>query len=622
MSKIRIMDQTLANMIAAGEVVERPASVVKELVENSIDAQSTKIEVFINKAGRESIIVQDDGVGMDKEDAILAFKRHATSKIFDQHSLFYIESLGFRGEALPSISSVSKLTLETSTGDVGTKVVSHPNEELEVSYTSARKGTIIKVEDLFYNTPARLKHLKSDYTEVANIQDVITKLALAHPNIAFSLTIDGRTTFQTSGNNKLIDIIASIYGLESAKQMTSIELENDDFTINGYISKIGLTKANRYYMTILLNGRPIRMNSAINAIIDAYKTFIPVDRYPICVLKIDTDPTLIDVNVHPAKHEVRLSKEESLISLIKEGVKEKLSSLVMNVKSVTKQVNVKIVQPKLNLEVKEPITSSYKEDIPLVKKEWTLEDKDEVNIDEVVSNELSDIKNEEVNNAVLQEKIEQVIKEVKEPSYNEIIIENEEENVESFLNKLTVIGQMHGSYIIASSDDGFYLIDQHAAMERINYEYYSKVISDNRYITPLLIPLIIELSISDINLLKERLNLLESIGIKAELFGNNAIRISEVPSWMGNIDVKTYCEDMIDYVLKKNPKSVLLIEEAVMTLACKASLKANKSLTMEEMQTLLIRLGKCKNPNSCPHGRPTMIFYSKYSIEKTFRRVG
>lgn len=606
MSKIRIMDQTLANMIAAGEVVERPASVVKELVENSIDANSSKIEVFITKAGIESIVVQDDGIGMDKKDAVLAFKRHATSKILDQHSLFYIETLGFRGEAIPSISSVSKVTLETSTGELGTKVISIPNQELEVSYTSARKGTIIKVENLFYNTPARLKHLKSNYTEVANIQDVITKLSLAHPSIAFSLTIDGKVVFQTSGNNKLLDILACVYGYESAKQMTSIELENNDFSISGYISKIGLTKANRYYMIVLLNGRPIRMNSVVNAMIDAYKTFIPVDRFPVAVINIETDPTLIDVNVHPSKHEVRLSKEESLVSLIKEGVKDKLSTLVMNVKANNKTSNVKVMQPQFTLEVKEPVASSYFEEKPVANSNWVLEDREEAIKEEVkfkTTNTINKLKKEEVNTPVIEEQVQ-------------------EETVESFLSQLTVVGQIHGTYIIASSDDGFYLIDQHAAMERINYEYFSKSISENKYVTPLLIPIVFELSISDINLIKERLSLLESIGIRAELFGNNGLRISEVPTWMGNIDVKTYCEDMIDYVLKKNPRSVLLVEEAVMTLACKASLKANKSLTIQEMQTLLIRLGKCSNPHSCPHGRPTMIFYSKYSIEKTFRRVG
>jgi DNA mismatch repair protein MutL len=603
MSKIRILDPALANMIAAGEVVERPSSVVKELVENSIDAMAKNIDIYIKNAGRTLIMIKDDGTGMDKEDAILAFKRHATSKIFNQQSLFRIESLGFRGEAVPSISAVSIVTMETSTGEgVGTKVVSHPNKELELSYCSARKGTMICVEELFYNTPARLKHLRSDYTEVANIQEVVTKLALGHSDIAFNLYVDDRKTFSTSGNGKILEIIATIYGVESAKQMEYIELENNDFRVTGYISKIGLTKASRYYITTLLNGRNVRMNTATNALLDAYKTFIPVDRFPISVLNIETDPSLVDVNVHPSKQEVRVSKEESLVNLLKEGVKNKLSSLIMNVTLDKKSIQgVKVIQPQLNLDVEvNPYINKKVEDIPV--KAETI-------------NEYLKVEDKKIDNLPLKEEYKELIpKDLEEVK--------DEETPSAFLLKLTVVGQIHGTYIVATSDDGFYLIDQHAAMERVNYEYFSKMLADNKYVTPLLIPIVIELSISEINLLKDKLNLLDQIGIKAEIFGNNALRIVEVPTWMSNVNVKIYCEDMIDFILKRNSSRVTLREEAIMTLACKASLKANKALTMEDMQVILSRLAKCQNPHSCPHGRPTMVFYSTYSIEKAFKRVG
>jgi DNA mismatch repair protein MutL len=300
-----------------------------------------------------------------------------------------------------------------------------------------------------------LKHLKSDYTEVANIQDVVTKLSLGHSDISFNLYIDDKNTYSTNGNGKMLEIIAEVYGIDSAKQMEYLELENNDFKITGYISKIGLTKASRYYITTLLNGRTVRMNVATNALIDAYKTFIPVDRFPIGVLSIETDPSLVDVNVHPSKQEVRLSKEDTLVNLIKEGVKNKLSSLIMNVTMDKKSIQgVKVIQPQLNLDVN---INSF------INKE----------VDEVIST-----KSEIINrNLIIEDN------KVDDYETREVVQEKvNEELPSSFLLKLTIVGQIHGTYIVASSDDGFYLIDQHAAMERINYEYFSNMLANNKYV--------------------------------------------------------------------------------------------------------------------------------------------
>ena len=589
MSKVHLLSQSISNMIAAGEVVERPSSVVKELVENAIDAKARHIDIVIKDAGRTLIKVIDDGIGMDKEDALLALKRHATSKILDERDLFNISTLGFRGEALPSIAAVSHLVLTTSTGNnVGTKVEVVNSNEIKVENAPLRKGTEIEVNELFYNTPARLKYLKSDTTEFAQIHDVVVHIALGYPNIIFTLIHNDKVVFKTNGNGNVLEIIAEIYGKETARIMKKLTCENYDFKVEGYISKIQINRANRYSMITLLNGRYVRMLQVNNALIEAYKTYLPDDRYPITVLNIEVDPSLVDINVHPSKHEVRLSKEKDLVNLIKENtlltLKEEL--LTPSISKTPKEKEI-VLTPSLNFDSENFFT---KEEVKVVKEELPLiiEEKEEVEV------------------KINKEDIKQVIQEeIKEPTY------------------FRVIGQYHGTYILCEFDDGLYIIDQHAAAERINFEKYSRLLGTTSSSIKLLVPFLLDYTYNEIKQIEENKNVLETLGIYFESFSNSNIRISEVPSYFMDVNMEVYVRDVIEMILNKSKVSSLDIRlNAIATIACKASIKANHSLNTLDMQNLIKNLLKCENPNTCPHGRPTMLKYTNYELEKFFKRAG
>ncbi len=585
MSKIAVLSPALANMIAAGEVVERPSSIVKELVENSIDANSKEVEIRIKDAGRSLIFVRDDGDGMDKEDVLLAFTRHATSKIKNERDLFRIGSLGFRGEALPSIAAVSKVTLKSSQGKNGWQVYVEETSIKDIQPSDARKGTEIEVKELFYNTPARLKHLKSDQTELGNIIDVTNKIALAHPNVRIKLYNEDKLVFQTSGNGNVLEIIATIYGYETAKNMIPVEAENMDFKISGFVSKFNVSKASRKYMVTILNGRSVRMLSTQNSIVSAYRNYIPSDRYPIAILNIESDFQLVDVNVHPSKNEVRLSKEESLNDLVEKEILTSLKKAYMVPEVKAKEKKEEVLRPQLNLD-------SYERESFFELKE----EPSTYNVEQVKENK--DVSRE-----------------------TRITFEQKEEK--KSIKKITPIGQIHGTYIVAESEDGFYLIDQHAAAERINFEKFSTLISLQKEYIPLLIPKMIELSFQDIQKLKDKMDMLKDVGIDAEIFGNTSIRVLGVPVWMKDLDLDIYVSDIVEQIIKnQNINIFALRSHAVATMACKASLKANKRLDYLEQQTLIDNLLKCANYHTCPHGRPTMVFYSTYEIEKLFKRTG
>ena len=596
MSKVHLLSQSISNMIAAGEVVERPSSVVKELVENSIDAKATHIDIVIKDAGRTLIKVIDDGIGMDKEDALLALKRHATSKILDEKDLFNISTLGFRGEALPSIAAVSRLVLTTSTGkEVGTKVEVVNSSEINIENAPLRKGTEIEVNELFYNTPARLKYLKSDSTEFAQIHDVVVHIALGYPHIIFTLIHNDKVVFKTNGNGNVLEIIGEIYGRDTARNMKKLSCQDYDFKVDGYISKIQVNRANRYSMITLLNGRYVRMLQVNNALIDAYRTYLPDDRYPITVLNIEVDPSLVDINVHPSKHEVRLSKEKELVNLIKENALLTLKEELLT-PSITKTQKEKeiILTPTLNLEsenffIKEEV-KVVKEELPLI-----LEEKEEVEVK---------INKEDIQ-AVTKEIKEEVKEEVKESTY------------------FRVIGQYHGTYILCEFDDGLYIIDQHAAAERINFEKYSRLLGTTTSSIKLLVPLLLDYTYTEIKQIEENKNILETLGIYFESFSNTNIRISEVPSYFMDVNMEVYVRDVIEMILNKSKVSSLDIRlNAIATIACKASIKANHALNTLDMQNLIKNLLNCENPNTCPHGRPTMLKYTNYELEKFFKRAG
>lgn len=604
MANIKVMDSHLANMIAAGEVIERPSSVIKELVENSIDAGAKHIEVRVYEAGRKKIIVKDDGCGMDKEDATLAFKRHASSKLKSEHQLFKIKTMGFRGEALPSIASVSKVTMTTSTGvGAGTKVVIE-NEEMTVEDYASRKGTIFTIEELFYNTPVRLKFLKTDVTENANSLEVMQRLAMSRCDIAFDFYIDERHVFSTSGRGDLLEVISRIYNNETAKKMMKVSFEELDFTIEGYIGKPELAKSNRYYMITILNERNVYIPKVQRAIIDAYSDFIFNSKYPFVVLKIRVEHSLVDVNVHPSKREIRLSNEDRICDAVNVMIKDTLldKKPLTEAPSYTKEETPKaVVSPKIE------------EKISLL-----LDEELEVN-DVVISRPSIDLKKE---TKPIQIELPSLDEEVPSLKNETPIIEEKKTSVRMPL--LIPIGQIHNTYIVCQGEDGMFLIDQHAANERINYEKFDKELNSSIKVVEPLIPYMINLSSSDVmKLTEERLNMLSNIGLEVELFGSNTLKVRKMPLFIKELDEGTYIEELINQVLLKDKVDLSSLRKHVIsTMACKASIKAHDKLSLIEMNDLIKTLFECENPTCCPHGRPTIIHFSKYDIEKMFKRSG
>lgn len=602
MGKVQVLDTKLANMIAAGEVVERPSSVLKELVENSIDAGAKTISVYVYEAGRKKIVVEDDGSGMDHDDALLAFKRHATSKISSTFDLFRIKTLGFRGEALPSIASVSKMHVITSTGQgVGTELTVI-NEEISANDAPLRKGTTIEVEELFYNTPARLKYLKTDYTENANNIEVMSRIALAHPEISIKFYIDDKKQFQTTGRGDLLEAIANIFGYAVAKSMVKFEYKAVDYEVTGYLGKPDIAKASRYYMITLLNGRNVYMPKVQTAIKDAYQDFLPPTKYPFCVLAFKVDYSLVDVNVHPSKREVRFSKEDELRLALLEKIPEALKP-----KTIFDEVSINKERfPKETIEHVDIFKQSEE-------KNYTKTQEKEEKV--TIFDDFDDDINTE----------NKVVKEVEIKA--EPIIEKEVKQVARKESPIKPLAQLNKTYIIGedyTGEGGFYLVDQHAAMERINYEYFSKLYSENITTMMPLIPTILNLKPSDAKLLtEEKLDLLKCVGVELEPFGLNAYKVVTVPTWIQRDNEKEYVDDLVNMALHEDKVDIFrLRKHAIATMACKASLKANMNCTMEEAKVMLDRLYNCENPHNCPHGRPIIIKFSKYEIEKLFKRTG
>ena len=595
MANIKVMDEILANKIAAGEVVERCSSVVKELVENSIDAGATEITVELEDAGTKMIRVIDNGKGMDKEDALLAFQRHATSKLKEEEDLYRINTLGFRGEALPSIASVSNIVLKTSTGEVGTIVHINGGKIINQTNGDARKGTIMSVNDLFYNTPARLKHLKSLYSELANVSDYMNKIALSYPNIKFTLINNEQVLLKTDGRGELLKTIKDIYGLEVVKKMFRVEASNDDYKVEGYISYPEVNRSTRNHIITIVNGRVVR-NMDINRIInDSYHSYKPDNRYPIVVLGIEVDPSLIDVNIHPTKMDIKFSKMDMLMELISNMIKK-----VLDKKNLIPEVEVS--RPKLE---EEKVIKSVKEDKPKYQ--------------EITLN-LTRIEENEEPYVVINEDLI-----VKKEEPKEEISENKEEKQNERMPELYPVGLVHGTYIVCQNEKGMYLIDQHAAKERINYEIFKKELGNpKKNKISMLFPLTLEFTNSEFIILKEHFDLLRDINIDIEEFGLNSVIIKAHPTWLPKGYEEQAIRKIIEVVLvtEKEFNIEKFNEKIAIMLSCKLAIKANMNLTLLEMETLINDLRKCDNPFNCPHGRPTTIFYTNYDLEKLFKRSG
>ncbi len=635
MSRIALMRPELANLIAAGEVIERPASVIKELVENSIDAKAKNVYIGVVDAGRGSIMVKDDGIGMDRNDAKTCFLRHASSKIKTEYDLTRIHTLGFRGEAIPSIAAVSKVILTTAdeNGEVGTRVTSNPNEELIIEDAPSRKGTIFEVKDLFFNTPARLKYLKSTKVETYAIIETVEHLALGFPGVSISLAIDGKEIFRTSGRGDLLETIQKIYGNIIAQSLYPIRMEGVAYSFSGYIGKPEINYSRRKDMLTFLNNRCIYDYKINKAIEDAYKDYLPPLRYPFCVIDLSIDSSLVDVNVHPTKKEVRISMEEDIAKDIREEVLKTL-----NQKKPIYYASQDEKSEKLFKEEEAFDTSDIKEEE--TKQEEVVQDYSDVKPLEqhekpkFVQDSLPFEPTYESHSPVLPIKEEQSLKEeikksISKPEayysgkdyYNTIF---EKEDISYKLPEMHPIGQVLQTYILCDGIDCFYILDQHAAAERVNYEKTEALFASIRSRVVPLFPITIELSPKErVNYDEEHISRLQAIGIITEDFGNNTIKVTEIPSFLNEKNDEEVITDCIHSCLNNEKSDPLgLLHLTIANIACKKSIKANHQMSIFEIEALLKDLAKCRNPANCPHGRPTIIKVTRADVEKIFRRTG
>ena len=574
MNKINVMSENLANKIAAGEVVERIANVVKELVENSIDAGSKNIKIELLLSGTKLIKIVDDGCGMSRDDAKLCFSRHATSKIKNENDLYFINTLGFRGEALAAISSVSNIVLDTYDGTESTYLNLKAGKFITEKTGSMRKGTIIEVSELFYNTPARLKFMKSLNAELALTVNYIEKIALSHPDISFSLFNDGREMIKTSGSNDIYKVIHEIFGLNVSKNMIKIEAENYDYIINGYVSNLNISKSNRNSMITLVNGRVVTNQSVNRTIKDAYHTVLAETKFPIVVINIETDPTLIDVNIHPTKQDIKFSKLESLNDLLFSTIKTALNEADNTFKGYQEEVKESPVD--YNHENNYRYTERKIEDVRL-----------------------------------------QFDDEQEEIKYDSEAVKKEDVFIKP-------VGLALGTYLIAQDENVMYMIDIHAANERINYERYMKALKERDvYTTSMLFPITLEYPKNEFMRIHDHIDVLRNVGFKVEEFGINTFRVTEHPSWLKEGYEEESIRRIFELVseIKGDFDRVKFNEKAAIRLACKMSVKANTNIGYNEQEELLNRLFKCEFPYTCPHGRPTVIKYPIYELEKMFKRV-
>ena len=625
MGRIQVLSEHMTNLIAAGEVIERACSVVKELVENSIDAGATKINISLVDAGINEIRVIDNGCGMDPMDAKMSIVPHATSKIVNQNDLFTIGTLGFRGEALASIVAVSNFQLISSTDGQSAILLSlKGGVPLTEALIAHPKGTEIVVKNLFFNTPARLQNLQSQNVELSFISDYVSKMAFAHPDISFTLSNNGKELIHTYGNGNLLEVISSVYTNEVAKQMVNV-FENDGiFKIDGFISKISVTRSSKNSITLIINGRIVHNTSIVNAVVNGYGNLLMNGKYPIAVINISVDPGMVDVNVHPAKYEVRIADELRLKNLITNAISSLLSKIDLTV-PVSKQYDeVEETMESFDDKIDE---TDFEEEIDENELE---EDYEEIDLDEepYVLNEEVEVENEEVKQEVVEEEYNLFNQEeYKQQQYSfndeeEILVEEDlKENKK--VAKMFYIGQLFGTYILAQNENNFYLIDQHAANERVNYEKIKNDLSKKTYATyELLVPFTLSFSQTESFLINEKKELINNLGIYFDDFGNNSFVIRRIPIWIFRGKEKEFVEEIITkLIFEKGSNQSDFLDNLAKSLACKKSIKANEYHSSIEIEYLLEELAKTTNPFTCPHGRPVIVSVTKEEIEKWFKRI-
>ncbi len=627
MGKINVMSPHLANMIAAGEVVEGPQSIIKELIENSIDANSKNITIYLKNSGLDSIKVIDDGDGMDSEDVEKAFLPHATSKIKNEYDLFRIKTLGFRGEAIASIASVSNMSITSSTDGIGGFIVRYKNGVRQEGHIiNANKGTTIIVEELFYNTPARLKHLKAPNKELSSIIFFVNKIALSNPNIRITLYNDDKVIIQTIGDGKLESLILKIYGIEAAKNIIT-----KDYTANGYKCKLLFIKpvcyrSTKNEITLIFNGRYVKNYNLTNMISEAYLHFLPINKYPVGVCYFEVDPLLIDCNIHPSKAIIKISDEDLMAKRLKEELYSLISSetLIYN-----RNIEEKKSYEKQNIFTDYNVNLYKKEDNEL--NDNILVNKTINTYDSNINLDKPYISNDNLSNRVnpfdsyKNVKKEDPIIEKKDKKVEEIDITPDAQSIEmdKKLPVMQYIGEIFGIYLIFQGKDSMYLVDQHAAAERINYEYYYDLLSKNSNIKiDLIVPSYVSFTKNEALYILDNLNEFEKIGFSLDQASETDFIIRSIPLWlkMDNIDSVIY--DILELLVSNHSIDVMKYRDTICKqIACKASIKANHHINIDEVNSLIKRLNECKNPYTCPHGRPTIIRLKEDDLEKMFERI-
>ena len=673
MNRINILNADTANKIAAGEVVERPSSVVKELVENSLDAGAKNITIEIQNGGESLIKIIDDGSGVHPEDVEKAFNPHATSKIKDTYDIFSINTLGFRGEALPSIASIARVDFKSKVSDfdMGKELVISGGEKESLTDCSMNRGTQIEVRDLFFNVPARKKFLKTTARESALINDLVNRISLANPDVSFKLFNNNKKILNTYGNGKLIDVIRTIYGKSTAENLIYFEEHKDTASVYGFIGNDTLARASRNNQSLFVNKRYVKNRSLTVAVENAFRSFNVTGKFPFFVLFIDTYPELIDVNIHPTKSEIKFKDERFIFKVVFDAVHSAMREYVKDTFTLPEEEEKKfealkeeVIQESLDEEIstleklKENINykvseDKRKEEIYSYNPSKYYEAKTEVNIPvDFLSKENQD-ESFSINNSLENNEFKEVSAK-REISYDPILIKNElkdkvsestseslersdykcnkneygnsiEEIIyrEAKFPKLRVIGQFNKTYILAEYDSTLYLIDQHAAHEKILFEKYSSDIAKKKVeIQPLMIPLVVTLPTEDYLYYDENKEIFEKAGFKISDFGDNSIRIEEVPYFLDKLNPTELITSMINNLKKMGTGETVEVKyNKIASMSCRAAVKANDVLSILEMENLIEDLRYINDPFHCPHGRPTIIKFTSYELDKKFKRI-
>lgn len=648
MNRINILDQHTANKIAAGEVVERPSSVVKELIENSIDANSKNITIEIREGGLSLIKIIDDGNGINKDDIEIAFLPHATSKIAKVEDIYNIRTLGFRGEALVSIASISKVSLKSKTidADNGSEIILEAGKKLSLQEVGMNNGTIMEVKDLFYNVPARKKFLKSISRESSLINDIVTRIALANPEVSIKLFNNDKKAINTYGTGNLKDVIRTIYGKNVYDNILYFEGARGDITVHGYIGKEEIAKGSRNHQSIFVNGRYIKNKTIIAAVENAFKSFSVINKFPFVVIFINLPPELVDVNIHPTKAEIKFNDERAVFKVIFDSIHWVLRedafnkfNLVENetnnlIEEKVEKIEFDILskdEPYMNKHKKETIDDKEKKDI-IIKSMYDSVELSDIEREEALYNKLKSININNFNKGNKEEAYE-----VKQKTENkEVFSVVEEDNSlnsydvtdniiskEAKFPKLRVIGQFSKMYILAEYGTDLYIVDQHAAHEKILFEKYFKDIEEGSIIVQqLLVPTILDLSLEDYSYYEENNNVFTEAGFVIEHFGGETISIKEVPYFLGKLDAKRLFMEILDNLKALGSGKTTEVKlNKIASMACRSAVKANDYLNHDEMEKLIDDLRYINDPFHCPHGRPIIIKFTEYELNKKFRRI-